>query len=208
MTEPRARAGKHSQTPNFPKELTHFLRGYGAPTHPNILDPHPDSRQYLTNPNDKAKSFAEPFPETVRVLDEIVTDFLIETCHEAVAHASLLGRQKLTANDFRFAMRKDKMMLGRAQTMMATNARDAALRKVPTEAEKGKDRLKADELQGLAGMAGEQGTNKGVGRGKGKRRKRKAVSQEPDAGSPRENEDDDNRSERSKSAKRTRSDVG
>ncbi|RMZ85999.1 hypothetical protein DV737_g246, partial [Chaetothyriales sp. CBS 132003] len=127
--EPRARAGRHKSSLNFGKELTGFLFAYGAPTHPDLaLAPQPDSHAYLAtlpptaNTSHRPTPFHSPFPETLRVLDEIVTDFIIETCHEAVAHATLARRQKLTINDFKFVLRKDRMKLGRVHEMRPDEA--------------------------------------------------------------------------------------
>lgn len=60
----------------------------------------------------------EPLPETVRVLDEIVTDFIIETCHAAARSAAASRRQKIKVEDFKWAMRSDEMMLGRIRELM------------------------------------------------------------------------------------------
>lgn len=59
-----------------------------------------------------------PLPETVRVLDEIVTDFILEMCHEAAAYASHARRQKIKVDDFRFALRRDPHKLGRVQQLL------------------------------------------------------------------------------------------
>ncbi|KAL9029373.1 MAG: hypothetical protein Q9196_002380 [Gyalolechia fulgens] len=55
----------------------------------------------------------DPLPETVRVLDEIVTDIIIETCHAASRHATLNNRQKVKLEDFKFVVSKDERLLGR-----------------------------------------------------------------------------------------------
>ena len=59
----------------------------------------------------------EPHPETVRTLDSMVTDFVIETCHAAARTASHAGRQKVKAEDFHFALREDPTKLGRVQEL-------------------------------------------------------------------------------------------
>ncbi|KAL8778156.1 MAG: hypothetical protein Q9213_007545 [Squamulea squamosa] len=87
MTEPRARAARHKGQLNFEKELRGLLYAHG---------------------DDE-----DPLPETVRVLDEITTDFIIETCHSASRHATLSGRQKVKLEDFKFVVRKDDRLLGR-----------------------------------------------------------------------------------------------
>ncbi|RDW76260.1 putative transcription initiation factor TFIID subunit 13 [Aspergillus mulundensis] len=123
MAEPRARAARHKGQMNFPSECwfssiavswyLHYdveanrgtilvrllLLAYGDPA------PHP--------------SFpSEPLPETVRVLDEIVTDFVLEMCHGAAQHANYSRRQKIKVDDFRFALRRDPNKLGRVQELL------------------------------------------------------------------------------------------
>lgn len=99
MTEPRARAARHKGQMNFPSELRLLLLAYGDPS------PHP--------------SFpSEPLPETVRVLDEIVTDFILEMCHSAAQYATYARRQKIKVDDFRFALRRDPNKLGRVQELL------------------------------------------------------------------------------------------
>ncbi|KAJ0125030.1 hypothetical protein N8I77_006015 [Diaporthe amygdali] len=87
--EPRARAGKNVGKMNFSfQELTQFLVAHG------------DSRQ--------------PLPETIRVLDEILTEFIQGVSFEATRVAQLAGRQKVKYEDFQFAMRKNPVFLGKA----------------------------------------------------------------------------------------------
>ncbi|OJJ49573.1 hypothetical protein ASPZODRAFT_88819 [Penicilliopsis zonata CBS 506.65] len=99
MAEPRARAARHKGQMNFSNELRLLLLAYGDP------QPHPSYP-------------AEPLPETVRVLDEIVTDFILEMCHEAAQYASYARRQKIKVDDFRFALRRDPNKLGRVQELL------------------------------------------------------------------------------------------
>ncbi|OGE47852.1 hypothetical protein PENARI_c035G08580 [Penicillium arizonense] len=99
MAEPRARVARHKGQMNFPAELRLLLLAYGDPS------PHP--------------SFSsEPLPETVRVLDEIVTDFVLEVCHGAAQVAHHARRQKIKVEDFRFALRRDPNKLGRVQELL------------------------------------------------------------------------------------------
>ena len=130
-----------------------MLAGYGAPG----------------DPFDQTQS--EPYPETLRVLDEIVTDFIIETCHSAVEVAAYSGRQKLKTSDFEFVLRKDPAKVGHVQGMFEKK------RKLDTE-RRGADfdqlgaagKIGVDDLAALAQEAGEEG-RKGVGRGKGRRKR-------------------------------------
>lgn len=52
---------------------------------------------------------------TKKVLDEILSDFVIELCHEAAVPAQLAGRQKIKVDDFKFACRKDPLKLGKIE---------------------------------------------------------------------------------------------
>jgi len=53
----------------------------------------------------------------VRVLDELVTDFIIELCHTAALSSQLAHRAKIKPDDFKFALRKDAKKLGRVTEM-------------------------------------------------------------------------------------------
>lgn len=63
----------------------------------------------------------QPLPATIRTLDEIVTDFIIESCHEAAAVASHARRQKIKLDDFKFMLRRDSAKLGRVSEMLETD---------------------------------------------------------------------------------------
>jgi transcription initiation factor TFIID subunit 13 len=56
-----------------------------------------------------------PLPETVRVLDEILTDFMQSIAFEATRAAHYSGRQKIKYEDFEFAFRKNPAFLGKVQ---------------------------------------------------------------------------------------------
>ncbi|CRG85226.1 transcription initiation factor TFIID subunit D11 [Talaromyces islandicus] len=99
MAEPRARAARQKGQMNFPNEMRAFLTGHGD------RDAHPYCPQ-------------GPLQETVRVLDEVVTDYILEMCHEAAAVANYARRQKVKVEDFRFALRRDPHKLGRVQQLL------------------------------------------------------------------------------------------
>ncbi|KAL8909758.1 MAG: hypothetical protein Q9207_000068 [Kuettlingeria erythrocarpa] len=103
MAEPRARAARQKGHLNFEKELRGLLYAHGDDF--------------------------EPLPETVRVLDEIVTDFIIETCHVASRHATINGRQKVKLEDFKFVVSKDERMLGRMMELMGMDKALKEMRK-------------------------------------------------------------------------------
>ncbi|KAK5093088.1 hypothetical protein LTR70_002055 [Exophiala xenobiotica] len=196
--EPRARAARHKSTLNFSEDLIDLLHGSGAPTHPDLTHPLPDgsSRRYLTTlPTDNRSHLPTPFskpqshgtdpttatstprptpyPETLRVLDEMVTDYIIETSHNALQTATYAGRAKLKLPDFEWVLRRDRKKLGRAQEMRRKMKRIAEEKK---GADEGVDprRMAVKELQDLGDIVGEEGTGKGKGKGRGRRRKRNA----------------------------------
>lgn len=123
------------------------------------------------NPFDPKQS--EPYLETLRCLDEIVTDFIIETCHAAVEVATYAGRQKLKPSDFEFMLRKDAQKLGHVQTMLERKKEIDNAKKVTNFDDLGGagGRIGVDDLAALAQEAGEEGTRKGVGRGRGRRKR-------------------------------------
>ena len=136
-----------------------------------------------TDPSEPPTRPSEPYPETLRLLDEIVTDFIIETCHNAVAVATYSGRQKLKMDDFLWVLRKDTAKLGRVkralwkekQMKQSRRIFDASAMGGP-QGGKGPDGLGVGELSTLAEEGGEVGTRKGVGRGRGRKRKSEQIA--------------------------------
>ncbi|CAF9943458.1 MAG: Transcription initiation factor TFIID subunit 13 [Alectoria fallacina] len=126
MTEVRARAARHKGQMNFEAELTQALYAYG---------------------DDK-----EPLPETVRIVDEMATDFIIETCFSAAKSAECCSRSKLKVDDFKFAIRGDPVLLGRVNELLAMDKHINTARKA----------FKTDE--GREGL--ERGSRKRKGEGK------------------------------------------
>jgi transcription initiation factor TFIID subunit 13 len=57
----------------------------------------------------------QPLPETVRVLDEMVTEFIQGVAFEATRAANYSGRQKVKYEDFEFAFRKNSIFLGKVK---------------------------------------------------------------------------------------------
>ncbi|KIV77728.1 hypothetical protein PV11_09510 [Exophiala sideris] len=212
--EPRARAGRHKNNLNFGPELSALLFAYGAPTHPDIVKPiDSSSQQYLAtlptpNTTNPPTPFNQPFPETLRVLDEILTDFIIETCHNAVSVATYSGRAKLKLSDFEFVLRRDSIKLGRVQEMFKKK-RDIDNKKKLFDTNEGKEgqKLGVGELMNLGEVVGEEGTGKGKGRGRGRRKKRdREDGDAADAGQAKDVNGDDDLDERA--SKRARSEVG
>lgn len=105
----------------------------------------------------------DPIPETVRVLDEIVTEFLEGVCFEASRHAQVAGRQKLKFDDFEFALRRNPQYLGKVKAMIEKRQTikemrktfnqddDALMKDMAAKDKNAKDNAKPedDELLGL-----------------------------------------------------------
>ncbi|KAL2131472.1 hypothetical protein VTI74DRAFT_4983 [Chaetomium olivicolor] len=102
--EPRARAGKNVGKMNFGhNELAQLLYGHG------------DVRA--------------PLNETVRVLDEILTEFIQGVSFEATRAAQHAGRQKVKFEDFEFAMRRNPFYMGKIQEVFEKKKEIEAARK-------------------------------------------------------------------------------
>lgn len=71
----------------------------------------------------------QPLQATVQCLDELVSGYLVDVCTNAFHTAQNSQRNKLRLEDFKFALRKDPIKLGRAEELIATN-------KLITEAKK------------------------------------------------------------------------
>lgn len=61
---------------------------------------------------------SDPYPETVAALEDILTDYIVDTCHEAAKMAEIAGRQKIKVDDFKFLLRNDARKLGRAEELL------------------------------------------------------------------------------------------
>jgi len=190
--EPRARAGRHKFGLNFGEDLKSLLYGTGAPVHPDITHPLPDgsSTDYLrklptqnkqnpptpyTSSSTTSSNPSEPFPETLRVLDEILTDYIIETCHSAATIANYAGRTKLKYSDFEWGFRRDRRKLGRVQELFRKKKmldRDRKMAEMDGQGAGAGGRLQVREMMDLGDVVGEEGTGRGKGRGRGRRRKR------------------------------------
>ncbi|KAI9376828.1 transcription initiation factor IID, 18kD subunit-domain-containing protein [Aspergillus egyptiacus] len=154
MAEPRARAARHKGQMNFASDcwfpdatLRLLLLAYGDPA------PHP--------------SFPSgPLPETVRVLDEIVTDFILEMCHGAAQYANYSRRQKIKVDDFRFALRRDPNKLGRVQELLRMERELKEARKQFDQNDDQVGNLKDAGKKGLEELGETADGKKGKGKGK------------------------------------------
>jgi transcription initiation factor TFIID subunit 13 len=122
--EPRARAGKNVGKMNFghnertspafsPRSTVYVLSN--IPTVAQLLYGHGDVRA--------------PLNETVRVLDEILTEFIQGVSFEATRAAQHAGRQKVKFEDFEFAMRRNPDYMGKIQEMFEKKKEIEAARK-------------------------------------------------------------------------------
>lgn len=170
----RSHACAHGQrAPNSPPLI---VRKHNAP------HPHEPSRSPADPPAVEAMLTAfgndwKPLPETVRVLDEIVTEcvplplsfpqnqtdappsFIIESAHLAATAPLVAQRSKIKVDDFRFALRRDPRKLGRVTELLSL------------EKDMKRDRRAFEVDEGLA-----PGQAPGPGRGRGKRKAAAAAS--------------------------------
>ncbi|KAI1846500.1 hypothetical protein JX265_004977 [Neoarthrinium moseri] len=104
IMEPRARAGKNVGKETFQtKDLAALMYAYG--------------------------DVPNPLPESVRVMDDILTQFLEGICFEATRHATVAGRQKLKFEDFEFSLRRQPEYLGKIKTMIDKRKEITRMRK-------------------------------------------------------------------------------
>ncbi|KAL7273690.1 Transcription initiation factor TFIID subunit 13 [Rhizina undulata] len=71
----------------------------------------------------------EPLPESVSVLDEIVTEYIVDMCHDAARMALQARRNKIKVDDFKFALRRDPKKLGRVEELLVMSKVIAEARK-------------------------------------------------------------------------------
>ncbi|KAI1805764.1 TFIID-18kDa-domain-containing protein [Daldinia bambusicola] len=127
--EPRARAGKNVGKETFnAKEIRALLYAYG--------------------------DVQDPLPDTVRVLDEIVTEFLEGVCFEASRHAQVAGRQKLKFDDFEFALRRNPQYLGRVKSMIEKRQKIKEMRRTFDQEDDALAKEHGKENANAAGGAG------------------------------------------------------
>lgn len=157
MAEPRARPRRPNHGPNgnntttFPtSDLSDLLYAFGS------SPPH--------------------LPSTISVLDEILTDFIIETCHLAALSASYSRRAKLKVEDFKFVLRHDERLLGRSMEHIWRDKRIKENRRVAGMMDEGGA---AAGLEAAAREGGVEGSElKGAPGKKGRRKKRKREGEE------------------------------
>ncbi|KAF2721492.1 hypothetical protein K431DRAFT_284867 [Polychaeton citri CBS 116435] len=114
---------------------------------------------------------------TVTTLDEILTDFVIETCHAAALCASYSRRQKIKIDDFKWVLRKDTILLGRVMEQMWREKKMKDERKVG-----GMDfnAMSREEMQEMAELGGVGPEDEAVGKGKRGRRRKRRAEDEPE----------------------------
>lgn len=99
----------------------------------------------------------DPLPETMRLLDEIATDFIQSLSFEAARIGQYSGRQKIKYEDFEFALRHNPLFLGKVREMfeMSKEVKDA--RKMPGIGEGNLGKADINDLAKLGGGDGEEG---------------------------------------------------
>jgi len=149
--EPRARVGRNRGQQNFSdQELGAMLFSHG--------------------------DVENPLPSTIKVLDEMTTDFIVGLCFEADRAAEIAGRQKVKLDDIKFACRKDPTYLGKIEEIMekkseidkarkALDVNDDKITKSNLKALAGGDAAKEEEL-GEADDDADAGKSTGTGAGK------------------------------------------
>lgn len=129
--------------------------------------------EYLT-------AFSAPNPphlaSAISALDEILTDFIIETCHAAALCASYSRRQKIKVDDFKWVLRQDERLLGRVQEQQWRDKKMKEERKGIDVEKLGAEGAVAavGDLAALAVGAGNDISAEAGTKRKGRRRKRKA----------------------------------
>ncbi|KAK3191345.1 hypothetical protein K4F52_002556 [Lecanicillium sp. MT-2017a] len=134
--EPRARAGKNVGKMNFShNELAQLLYAHG--------------------------DVKNPLPETVRVLDEILTDFMQSIAFESARAAHYSGRQKIKYEDFEFAFRKNPAFLGKVQEVFEKQKEIKKAREILRDAEEDimKDAAEEEKKRDKETTAGGSGSN-------------------------------------------------
>ncbi|KAL8380703.1 hypothetical protein RB595_005129 [Gaeumannomyces hyphopodioides] len=171
--EPRARAGKNVGKMNFVSSL---LYGCGDVRH--------------------------PLPETMKVLDEIATEFIQGLSFEATRTAQYSGRQKVKYEDFEFSFRQNPQYLGRVQEVFELKKHIAEARKAFNDETLLKDTAGLKQLAadgnteseagsggggGGGGVGGARSVSERSAAGRGKKRKHEDVAEDEELG----DQDDD-----------------
>ena len=114
MSEHRVRPARHKGQLNFEQERNNTYASSFAISNASFADSLVIVIQALYAFGDDKN----PLPETIRVLDEIVTDYIIETVHTASKAATISGRGKAKVDDFKFAIRNDEVATGRVKELL------------------------------------------------------------------------------------------
>ena len=152
--EPRARAGKNVGKMNFgfgerESKAATICSLFSTPSTKLTIA----VRQLLYGSGDAR----EPLPETMRLLDEIATDFIQSLSFEAARIGHYAGRQKIKYEDFEFALRRNPLFLGKVREMfeMSKEVKDA--RKMPGI---GEGNLAKADINDLAKLGEEEALDK------------------------------------------------
>ncbi|KAK9450809.1 transcription initiation factor IID, 18kD subunit-domain-containing protein [Limtongia smithiae] len=78
---------------------------------------------------------ANPDRESVAVLEDILTDYIVDVCHEAARMAKTTNRNKVKVEDFKFALRRDYKKLGRIEELQRLSKEISEARKTFDDSE-------------------------------------------------------------------------
>lgn len=117
---------------------------------------------------------APPLKATVLTLDEIITDYIIETCHEAAAVATHARRQKIKLDDFKFMLRRDTAKLGRVSELLETDKELKRKRKA-FDTDEGAVVDTVEEAPGEKGKGKKEKEKEGGAEEAGKKKRKKKV---------------------------------
>ncbi|KAK9478825.1 transcription initiation factor IID, 18kD subunit-domain-containing protein [Lipomyces japonicus] len=86
----------------------------------------------------------DPDRESVAVLEDILSDYIVDMCHEAARMAKTTNRNKVKVDDFKFALRRDYKKLGRIDELQRLSKEIQQARKTFDDSE-GKSLSRAEK---------------------------------------------------------------
>ena len=168
MSDPRPRAPRAPKPPAFhPNDLAELLYAFGS------------------NPYPGGSALNAPLA-TLATLNDILTDFVVSTTLAAARTAAYSRRQKVKADDFKWALRGDGRLLGRALEHLWREKSLKDERKVVDVEKIGQGDGLVQAMGGLEGIAavGEVDAEEMRG-GQGKRRRKRKREGEGEGGGKR-----------------------
>lgn len=134
--EPRARAAKNLGKMTFNNtERMSFSSSSSSSSSATYAKTQPWLTRAVTQLLYAHGDVQNPLPETIRVLDEIATDFIQSLAFDATRAANYAGRQKVKFEDFEFVFRKNPMFLGKVQEVIEKKSEIDSARKIIDDSE-------------------------------------------------------------------------